>query len=136
TGGKLVDPVRDQLLPRAALPFDEDARRIALRDLLDDRVDLQHRRALPADEIAREFLAFLLPMVLDLAPQPLSGQLPLEHEQELLAARLPSHAAAGRRIRNRVPWPGALTTSIDPPWRCTMPCATNNPRPVPFGRVV
>src|SRR6266478_5202255 len=40
-------------------------------------------------------------------------------------------SAEARKIATRVPRPGSLSTSIQPPWSVTMPCATESPRPVP-----
>src|SRR5262249_45347575 len=48
--GRVVERPRDQLLTRAALPFDEDGD-VARSDALEDREDLAHRHAL-ADELA------------------------------------------------------------------------------------
>ena len=84
-GGELVDPVRDELLPGAALPFDEHTRGVALRDLVDDRVDRLHRLALPAHELPGELLALLLAVVLHLASQTLRRQLAVQHEEQLFA---------------------------------------------------
>ena len=39
--------------------------------------------------------------------------------------------ATGRITRNRVPSPGALSTSIRPPWSWTMPWVMLRPKPVP-----
>jgi len=43
------------------------------------------------------------------------------------AVATPASAQAGRRISMRVPAPGALVTSILPPWLTTMPCTTASP---------
>src|ERR1035438_1754964 len=37
----------------------------------------------------------------------------------------------GKRISNRVPLPGRLSTEIEPPWLVMMPCTTDRPSPVP-----
>src|SRR5207249_4812645 len=40
-------------------------------------------------------------------------------------------ASAGNTMRNVAPAPGALSTSIRPPWALVMPCAIASPSPVP-----
>src|SRR5207244_4312365 len=42
-----------------------------------------------------------------------------------------SCGCAGTTMRNTLPLPGRLWTSIRPPWSATMPCAMARPRPVP-----
>src|SRR4029077_17763218 len=44
--------------------------------------------------------------------------------------------AAGNEMRTRVPWPGALSIAMSPPWRSTIFLTIDMPRPVPDGLVV